>query len=115
VGADGSLRVAYLVRREAPSVSRFSPYVHVWYQRSLDGGRTFSAPIRIDIRRRSNVRFAAFSRGGAFFGDYDQLAVAGPRTYVATCRAYRIHRREPATFPPTVHHQRTWVAVVGGG
>ena len=61
------------------------------------------------------MRFAAFSRNGAFFGDYNQLAVAGRRTYVVTCRAYRLHRNEQATFPPTVHHQRTWVTVLGGG
>ena len=114
VGHDGSLRVGYLVRREAPKASTFSHFVDVAYQQSFDGGRTFSPPMRID-RRRADVRFAAFSRNGAFFGDYDQLAPAGTRTYVATCRSYRLRPNEPATFPPSVHHQRTWVTVLGGG
>ena len=92
-----------------------SPFVHAFYQQSSDGGRTFTAPLRIDRGRRADVRFAAFSRGGAFFGDYETLAVAGSRTYVVTCRSYRLHRGERATFPPSVHHQRTWVSVVGGG
>jgi hypothetical protein len=111
VGPDGSLRVAYLQRKEAANTSKFSHFVDVYYQQSLNGGRTFSAPLRID-RRRLDVRFSAFSRAGAFFGDYNQLAAAGSRTYVVTCRSYRLHRGEPATFPPTVHHQRTWVTVV---
>jgi hypothetical protein len=114
VGADGSLRVAYLRRQEAPTTTKFSNFVDVYYQQSLDGGRTFSAPLRID-RRRADVRFAAFSRDGAFFGDYNQLAPAGRRTYVVTCRSYRLHKGERATFPPSVHHQRTWVTVLGGG
>src|SRR5207249_2123331 len=98
-----------------PSISNASPFVDVVYQQSLDGGRTFSPPLRLDRGRRADVRFAAFSRGGAFFGDYGQIAAAGPRSYVTTCRAYRLHRGERATFPPSVHHQRTWVTVVGGG
>jgi hypothetical protein len=114
VGPDHSVRVAYLQRHEAPTTDRFGPFVDVYYQQSLDGGKTFSRPLRID-RKRADVRFAAFSRNGAFLGDYNQLAVAGSRTYVVTCRAYRLHKDETATFPPAVHHQRTWVTVLGGG
>src|SRR5207247_2166575 len=87
VGDDGSLRVVYLSRQEAPSMKDASPYVDVFYQQSLDKGRTFSAPLRLDRDRRADVRFAAFSRDGAFFGDYQQIAVAGPRSYVTTCRS----------------------------
>jgi len=115
VGDDGSLRVVYLSRQEAPSMKDASPYVDVFYQQSLDKGQTFSAPLRLDRDRRADVRFAAFSRDGAFFGDYQQIAVAGPRSYVTTCRSFRLHRTEPATFPPSSYHQRTWVTVVGGG
>jgi hypothetical protein len=114
VGPDGSVRIGYLQRQEAPSMGKASPYVDVYYQQSLNHGRTFGAPLRID-RRRADVRFAAFSRGGAFFGDYNELAAAGSRTYVVTCRAYRLHKGERATFPPAVQHQRTWVTVLGGG
>ena len=73
-----------------------------------------ASPLRVN-HKHADVRFAAFSRNGAFFGDYNQLAVAGPRTYVVTCISYRTRKGEPASFPPQVHHQRTWVAVVGGG
>jgi len=115
VGDDGTLRVVDLVRREAPRIRNASPYVDVQYQQSTDGGRTFTAPIRVDVRRRADVRFAAVAGGRAFFGDYEQLAVAGPRTYVVTCRAVRLHRGERATIPATIHHQRTWVTVLRGG
>lgn len=114
IGPDGSVRIAYRARREAAAVKDFSPYVDTFYQRSLDGGRTFSAPLRVN-RVRTNVDFAAFSRNGAFLGDYHQVAVAGARTYVVRCEAYAPSPDAPATFPPTVHHQTTWVAVVGGG
>jgi len=115
VGDDGSLRVVELVRREAPRIRNASPYVDVIYQQSLDHGKTFSAPLRIDVERRADIRFAAVADGNAFFGDYEQLAVAGSRTYVVTCRAYRMHHGERATIPATIHHQRTWVTVLRGG
>ena len=115
VGDDGSLRVVALVRREAPRIRNAKPYVDVQYQQFMNGGETFTAPIRIDVGRRANVRFAAVAGGRAFFGDYEQMAVAGPRTYVATCRAYRLHHGERGTIPATIHHQRTWVTVLRGG
>lgn len=108
------LRIAYRVRQEAAAVQDFSPYVDTYFQRSLDGGATFSGPLRVN-RVRTNVNFAAFSRNGAFLGDYNQTASAGKRTYVVRCEAYPLSAGEPATFPPTVYHQRTWVAVLGGG
>jgi hypothetical protein len=113
-GPNGVLRVAYRVRQEAAAVKDFSPFVDTYFQRSTDGGATFSKPLRVN-RIRSNVDFAAFSRNGAFHGDYNQVAVAGARTYVVRCESYSVTPGEPATFPPSVYHQRTWVAVVGGG
>jgi len=115
VGDDGSLRVVDLVRREAPRIRHAKSYVDVQYQQSMDGGKTFTAPIRVDVGRRADLRFAAVAGGGAFFGDYEQLAVAGSRTYVVTCRAYRLHHGEHGTIPATIHHQRTWVTVLRGG
>ena len=75
------------------------------------GKKKFTKPLRVN-RFRSDTRFAAFSRNGAFFGDYNQVAVAGSWTYIVRCEGHRETANEIAAFPPKVHHQRTWVAVV---
>lgn len=111
VEPDGNLVIAYRVQYEAAEVEDFSPFVDTFLQRSTDGGETFSAPQRVNSVR-TDVRFAAFSRASAFLGDYSQVASAGPLTYIVRTEAFQLSRNEPATFPPTVHHQRTWVAVV---
>jgi hypothetical protein len=105
------LRVGWLKRREGKSEADFSNFVDTMYAESSDGGKTFTRPIRVN-RKRADVRFAAFSRNGAFFGDYNQLVAAGSWTYIVRCVSYQMHKNEPAKFPPQVHHQRTWVAVV---
>jgi hypothetical protein len=111
VGADGIVRIAYRVRQEADTVDAFSPYVDTYFQQSADG-ETWSEPQRVNSVR-TDVRFAAFSRNGAFLGDYHQVATAGGLTYVVRCEAYPVSADDVAEFPPKVHHQRTWVAVVG--
>lgn len=111
VGPDGSVRIGYLVRREGASESDFSPYVRTYFQQSMNHGKTWSKPLILN-RQRSDVRFAAFSRGGAFFGDYNQMAAAGSWTYITRCIAYSPFPGAPAEFPPKVHHQQTWVAVI---
>jgi hypothetical protein len=113
VAPDGSVDIAYRQRQEASGAADMSDFVDTFLIRSNDGGKTFSTPIRINKSVRADQRFAAFSRGGAFWGDYNQLAVAKDGTaYVVRCESYSIRRGEPAEFPPAVHHQRTWVAVV---
>jgi hypothetical protein len=89
----------------------FSNYVDTMFAESTDAGKTWSRPIRVN-RKRADVRFAAFSRNGAFFGDYNQLVAAGSWTYIVRCVSYQLHKNETAAFPPKVYHQRTWVAVV---
>ena len=37
---------------------------------------------------------------------------AGGTVYIVRCESYSVRRGEEADFPPAVHHQRTWVAVV---
>ena len=121
VGPEGDVHIAYRTQRQGGTV------VNTAYQRSTDGGRTWSDPVPInvglipeylaqdppqEVTVDTDVRFAAFSRGGAFLGDYGQVAVAGSWVYVVRCEAYRLSPDEPATFPPQVHHQRAWVAVV---
>jgi hypothetical protein len=116
VGTDHTLRVAYRVRQETASadVTTYSPRVDTYYQQARDITKGFTPALKVNSVR-SDVDFAAFSRGGAFHGDYNQLAVAGSKTYVVRCESYSTVRGEPRTWPPTVHHQRTWVAVLGGG
>ena len=60
------------------------------------------------------MRFAATARQRAFFGEYGEIAAAGSWTYISRAEAFPLTRAElrKATFPPSVHHQRTWVAVV---
>jgi hypothetical protein len=87
--------------------------VDTYVQESKDGGATFTAPLLVN-KVRTDIRFGAVSRGGTFLGDYDQLAVGGALTYVVRAEAFSVVPGEPATFPPTVHHQRTYVAVVKG-
>jgi hypothetical protein len=111
VGPKGVLRVAYLQRREETTFSDSSNFVDTYFQESRDGGQTFTPPLRVNTIR-ADVRFAAFSRDGAFFGDYNQMAVAGSWTYIARCVSYKPNPAAPAAFPPKVHHQRTFVAVV---
>ena len=116
VGPSGDVRVAYRARRESatakPDGSSFSDYVGTFYQESFDHGVTFTAPISVSTVR-SDMHFAAESRKGAFLGDYQQVAAAGPYTYVVREEPVRVNAHEPATFPPRYHHQRTWVAVLG--
>lgn len=111
VGKDGVVRVAYRQRQEAVTEDAFSPYIDTYYQESSDG-TTWTEPVRVNSVR-TDVRFAAFSRNGAFLGDYHQIATSGDVTYVVRCEAYAVDPNEPAAFPPKVHHQRTWVAVLG--
>jgi hypothetical protein len=113
VAPDGTLTVAYRQRQEASSAKEMSNFVDTYVVQSRDGGKTFSKPLRVNKSVRADARFAAFSRAGAMWGDYNQLAVAKDGTvYIVRCESYSVKKGEEAEFPPAVHHQRTWVAVV---
>jgi hypothetical protein len=113
VAPDGTLSVAYRQRQEASSAAAMSDFVDTFLVQSKDGGKTFSKPLRLNKSVRADARFAAFSRAGAMWGDYNQLAVAKDGTvYVVRCESYSMKKGEEASFPPAVHHQSTWVAVV---
>lgn len=117
VGPDGSVRVMWRQRQETASGTGFDPFVSTWVAQSPDGGRTFAPALRVDLGI-NDTRFAAFSRGGAFQGDYDQIATGSDGT------SYLVHaeavQQSPGETPPatpsatTVHHQRMWVSVVRG-
>ncbi|MFN2524893.1 MAG: sialidase family protein [Actinomycetota bacterium] len=114
VGDDGSVRLVYRTQREAESPADFSPFVDTWYVESTDNGATFSAPVKVNRRVRTDVRFAAKARAKAFFGEYNQIAAAKSWTYVARAESFALSsaERRKALFPPVVHHQRIWVAVL---
>jgi hypothetical protein len=113
VGADGTVSVAYRQRQEAPAPANMSNFVDTFLVQSKDGGKTFSKPLKVNKSVRADARFAAVSRAGAMWGDYNELAVASDGTvYVVRCESYSVKRGEAAEYPPAIHHQRTWVAVV---
>lgn len=111
VTGDGTLGIFYRVQYLAVSPDKYSPFVDTFYQQSADG-RSWSAPLKVNRTIRSDVRFAAFSRSSAFYGDYNQAVSTGSWIYYVRCESYALSPKEPATFPPKVHHQRAWVALV---
>ncbi|HEV3234549.1 MAG TPA: sialidase family protein [Candidatus Dormibacteraeota bacterium] len=122
-GADGVLRLAYRQRQEAANpnadFTNFSRQVDTFYVESHDGGVTFTAPLQVNTNA-SDMRFGAFDggqtnvgQGGVFLGDYDALAFAGGITYIVRSEPVSLAGDLAPTFPPVVHHQRTWVAVLG--
>lgn len=117
VHRDGTVDVIWRQRQESSStdVDTYSRDVDTYLARSHDHGLTFGAPVKVDLSP-SDTRFGAFSRGGLFQGDYDQVATAGDLTYVVRSESYAPSSRTVAPDTPsatTVHHQTTWVAVVG--
>ncbi|MCW2778693.1 MAG: hypothetical protein JWN17_2418 [Frankiales bacterium] len=115
----GTVRVMWRQRQETASadVTTYATRVSTWVAQSVDGGKSFAPALRVD-RDVNDVRFAAFSRGGAFQGDYDQIATATDgRSYVVHAEAVPQSAAEvPPAVPSatTVHHQRMWVTSVRG-
>jgi hypothetical protein len=126
VGTNGEVHVAYRQRDESGKPPRFSPLIDTFYQQSRNGGKTFSAPLKIDSKP-SHANYGAFSRNGLFEGDYNQTASAGGYTYVTRAQGQLLSSHEPPALTPnkdgtdTVvlensgkghQHQRNWVALV---
>ena len=117
VADNGTVDVMWRQRREtaATDVTGYSHVVDTYLARSRDRGMSFGPALKVN-RSPSDTRFGAFSRGGLFQGDYDQVATARGLTYVVRCEAYAPNRQTPPPDRPsaaTVHHQTTWVAVLG--
>lgn len=111
VAPDGTVAVAYRYWDMVGAIDR----VDTLYQESHDGGLTFTEPLRVNSVD-GHLGYAAQSRGGAFLGDYHQLAVGGDLVYVLHQEPLDLKiPGEVAYRPPYFHHQRTWVAVVQTG
>lgn len=114
---DGTVDVIWRQRQESASsdVDSYSVDVNTYLARSHDQGLTFGVPLKVDLSP-SDTRFGAFSRNGLFQGDYDQVATAGGLTYIVRSESYAPSATATAPDRPsatTLHHQPTWVAVVG--
>jgi hypothetical protein len=119
-GADGTLHLGYRVRNEGDP---FSPYIDSYYEQSKDDGKTWSEPVKIN-RRSSDMRYGAFSRGGTFEGDYDQIATARGSTYFVRCQGKPASKGEPIPLEPSDtsmtfnddnrghQHQSCWVSLI---
>jgi len=122
VGARGTVHIAWRQRDESGPSPTFSPFVDTYYVESFDGGNRFTRPLKVD-RVPSNIPYDAFSEGGAFEGDYNQVASAGGYTYIVRGQGGPAYRGEKAALLPADsqslrlarrghQHQSTWVAVV---
>ena len=122
VGRDGAVHIGYrqrVVKVGDPthrSELGLSPYVDTYYQRSDDKGAHWSAPLKVN-RVRTDVGYAAFSRRGAFLGDYNQVAVArNGLVYLVRNEALPKYKGEPCNCSFTSgnghQHQYTYVAVI---
>ena len=114
---NGVVDVIWRQRTESASadVNTYSTDIETYIARSHDRGVSFGLPVKID-RSPSDTHFGAFSRGGLFQGDYDQVATAGGLSYVVRSESYAPRKRVAVPTVPsafTRHHQTTWVAVVG--
>ena len=123
VGKDGVVHVAYRQRDEHPhsptarSAHGFSPHIDTYYQQSSDSGAHWTAPLKVN-KVTTDVGYAAFSRGGAFLGDYNEVAAASNgTTYVVHNEALPKSPGEKCNCSFTSgnghQHQYTYVAVIG--
>jgi hypothetical protein len=123
VGKDGVVHIGYRQRNEKPgsptarSAHGFSPYIYTFYQQSSDHGRHWTTPLQAN-KVTTDVGYAAFSRGGAFLGDYNQVAAASNgTTYVVHNEALPKFKGEKCNCSFTSgnghQHQYTYVAVIG--
>ena len=122
VGRDGVVHIGWRQRLERPgdptarSATGLSKWVDTYYTRSSNHGATWSMPLRVN-KVRTDVGYAAFSRGGAFLGDYNQLAVASNGwVYLVHNEALPKYKGEPCNCSFTSgnghQHQYTYVAVL---
>jgi hypothetical protein len=124
VGEDGHVHVMWRQRDESAAAPLFTNVIDTYYSESSDGGATWSAPLKVNVQP-SMPWYGAFSRGGTFEGDYDQIATAGGYTYIVRDQGQSVVAGEPVPLLKSGttalslsstrlnnQHQRTWVALV---
>jgi hypothetical protein len=126
VGMGGTVHVAYRQRNQSGKGPLYTPWIDTYYQESSNGGKSFTAPLRVD-RVRSNAYYDAFSRDGSFEGDYNQITSAGGYTYITRAQGQADYKGEPRALIPNPNgsdtlvltqagkghqHQSVWVALV---
>lgn len=125
VDAHGGVHIGYQQRLQKPgrptgrSGLGLSPYIDTYYQESSNHGRSWSSPLKVN-RVRSDVGYAAFSRQGAFLGDYNQVAAASNGwVYLTHNVAMAARKGEPCNCSFVRgnghQHQYTYVAVIRSG
>jgi hypothetical protein len=104
--AGGIVDVTYANVRLGPS-GHPTHGVSIRYQASTDGGRHFSAPMRLDPR--GDLRYAAVdSLGEKFLGDYMGLAPTADGAVAVWCRPFA-EAPDVSTAP---RHQAAWAIAV---
>jgi hypothetical protein len=122
VGAGGRVHISWRQRNESGDSPTEHPLIDTYYAQSRDGGRTFTRAVRVN-RVSSDMRYDAFSRGGAFEGDYSEVASARGITYIVRCQGAPARRGEPPALTASSdtqvelsgrghQHQSAWVAVL---
>jgi hypothetical protein len=122
IGADSILRVAYRQRPEPNGAVLSGPGypIDTYYQEAPTGTTTsasFSAPLKADTTQNTNdPQFGAFSRGGIFEGDYEQIAAVGTdQSYVVRDEAWPGSASACQTgfsTTQTCQNQQTFVALI---
>lgn len=120
VDPDGAVYIAYRQQQDGPNPdgSQDGWAVDTYLQVSHDDAATFRAPLRLNAVS-SDLGFAMMkpsvgsSKGLPWLADYEQLAVAQGRVYVAHIEALDFHvAGESPSVPAKWHHQRLFVATV---
>jgi len=103
VGTDSAVHVSWRQRDEAGKSPLFTDEIDTYYRESLDGGKTFSDPLKINSQT-SNPWYGAFSRDGTFEGDYEQTASAGGFTYIVRDQGEKLTSDEPQPLTANPTH-----------
>jgi hypothetical protein len=123
IGSDSILRVAYRSRNEpaGADLTKAGFPIDSYYQEAPTGATTtssFSAPLKIDTSQSTvDPQIGAFSRGGLFQGDYEQIAAAGTdQSYFTRDEAWAPTSGATCTTgfstPQNCQNQQTWVVAL---
>ena len=78
-GASGDVRIAFMQTSGGGNVDAWN----TWYRRSTDGGRTWSAPVRISDAT-SGAPYKSAAGYAEVYGDYGEMAITNTGKTIAT-------------------------------